>query len=168
MHKIGENVLYGSGGVMTVVDIREESVGDQPRSYYVMRAATGRSESLVFVPTDNEKLTDSMHSLLSREEIESLLSLSVDSSRIEWNDNSRSRTEYFKRIIESGDRSMMLSMIRAIYESGLRRTEAGKKNFLADETVKQKAERLLATEISIVLGITEDEALERIKSIIEN
>ena len=49
MHKIGENVLYGSNGVMTVVDIREETIGDLPRRYYVMRAATGHSESLVFV-----------------------------------------------------------------------------------------------------------------------
>ena len=168
MHKIGENILYGSSGVMTVVDIREETIGDQPRSYYVLRAATGHSESLVFVPTDNEKLTAAMYLLLSPEDIETLFNSNVDPSVIEWNDNSRSRTEYFKRIMESGDRAMMLAMIRAIYESGIRRIEAGKKNFLADESVKQKTERLLATEFSIVLGITEDEALERIKSKIES
>ncbi len=167
MHKIGEKVLYGSNGVMTVVDIREESIGDAPRSYYVLRAATGRSESLVFVPTDNERLTDAMHPLLSSEEISLLLTSPADSSGIEWNDNSRARTEYFKRIMESGDRAGMMSMIRAIHECGLRRTEAGKKNFLSDESVRQKAERLLATEFSIVLGIPEEEALERIKSNIE-
>lgn len=168
MHKIGENILYGSNGVMTVVDIREEYVGDQPRSYYVMRAATGRSESLVFVPTDNDRLIGTMYSLLSREELEGILNSPVDSARIEWNESSRARTEYFKRIMESGDRSMIISMIRAIYECGIRRTEIGKKNFLADETVKQKAEKLLATEISIVFGISEDEAIGKIRSKIEN
>ena len=28
MHKIGDNLIYGSNGVMSVVDIREEQVGD--------------------------------------------------------------------------------------------------------------------------------------------
>ena len=163
MYKIGENLLYGSSGVMSVVDIREEHVGDAPRSYYVLRSALGRSESLVFVPTDNEKLTSFMHPLLTKEEIAALMSESIDLSLIQWNDNSRARTEYFKRILESGDRRAILAMMRAIYESGVKRLEIGKKNFLSDENVSQKAEKLLASEISVVLGIDELEAFDLIQ-----
>lgn len=168
MHKIGENVLYGSNGVMTVVDIREETIGDLPRRYYVMRAATGRSESLVFVPTDNEKLTFAMHSLLTKDEISELLSLDGEFKEIEWIENNRARTEYFKRIMESGDRAGMIAMMRAIHESGVRRIESGKKNYLSDESLKQKAEKLLATELSIVLAISDDEALSLIKAKVES
>lgn len=167
MHQIGKNVLYGSNGVMTVVDIREEYVGDQPRSYYVLRSAVGRSESLVFVPTDNERLTSAMYPLLSKEEILALLSDDAEIPAIEWVDNNRARTEYFKRIMESGNRAHMLSMMRAIHESGLRRTEAGKKNFLSDESTRQKMEKLLSVEFSIVLGISDDEALSLIRAKIE-
>ena len=167
MHKIGENFLYSSNGVMTVVDIREEAVGNQPRSYYVMRSVIGNSDSLFFVPTDNEKLTSAMYPLLTRENITELLDLPIDSSAIEWNDNSRARTEYFKRIMESGDRTAIMAMIRVIYESGLRRTKIGKKNFLSDEGIRHKAEKMLAVEFSIVLGITEDEALDKIRAKIE-
>ncbi len=168
MYKIGENLVYASNGVMCVVDIRDEQIGDTSRSYYVLRSAFGKSESLVFVPTDNDRLTSLMHPILTREEAEKFLSLPIDLSLIEWNENSRARTEYFKRVIESGERARILAMIRAIYESGLRREAQGKKNFLSDETVKQRAEKLLSSELSIVLSISEDEALALIKNKVEN
>ena len=164
MHKIGDNLIYGSNGVMSVVDIREEQIGDLARSYYVLRAANGRSESLVFVPTDNERLTSLMHPILTRSEADSLLSSPIDTAQIEWSDNSRARTEYFKRIIESGDRSKIFAMIRAIYESGLRREESGKKNYLSDETVSQRAQKLISTELSLVLGISEEESAQLVEA----
>ena len=167
MYKIGDNLLYGSSGVMTVVDIREEHIGDAPRSYYVLRSALGRSESLVFVPTDNERLTSFMYPLLTEDEISLLLSQPIDTQTIKWNENSRARTEYFKRILESGDRRAILAMMRVIYESGIKRIEIGKKNFLADENISQKAEKLLASEISVVMGTDESSALEKVKKKIE-
>lgn len=167
MHRIGENVLYGSNGVMTVVDIREEQVADVSRSYYVLRSASGNSESLVFVPMDNERLTSFMHALLTADEIKSVLDSAIDTSRVEWSVNSRARTEYFKRVMESGNRTLMLAMIRAIHESGLKRLDLGKKNFLADENVKQRTEKLLASEFSLVLQIDESEALELIRQKVE-
>ena len=167
MHNIGENVLYGSNGVMTVVDIREEQVADVCRSYYVLSSVSGRSESLVFVPTDNERLTSFMHTLLTADEIKAVLDSPIDTSLIEWNDNSRARTEYFKRVMESGDRALMLAMIRAIHESGLKRLDIGKKNFLADENVKQRTEKLLASEFALVLGLDEGAALELVKEKVE-
>ena len=51
--KIGDKVLYGANGVMTIVDIREESVADVCRNYYVLSSALGKNESLTFVPADN-------------------------------------------------------------------------------------------------------------------
>ena len=168
MYKIGDNLLYGSNGVMQVVDIREEEACDQLRSYYVLRAATGRSESLVFVPTDNERLSSLMHPLLTREGVNALLGEAIDASVIEWNENSRARTESFKRIIESGDRRKILAMMRSIYESGIRREELGKKNYIADEAIKQKAEKLLSVELSVVLSVTEEEALALIKNKVES
>lgn len=168
MYKIGENLVYASNGVMCVVDIRDEQIGDTSRSYYVLRSAFGKSESLVFVPTDNDRLTSLMHPILTRDEAEKFLSLPINLSLIEWNENSRARTEYFKRVIESGERARILAMIRAIYESGLRREAQGKKNFLSDETVKQRAEKLLSSELSIVLSISEDETLALIKNKVEN
>ena len=157
MYSIGDNVLYGANGVMTVVDIRDELVGTVPHRYYVLRAYGSRAESLIYVPVANEKLVAAMRPLLTADEAKSLMAADTDLPSIEWVKDNRARAERFKGIIESGDRAAMLSMIRAIHASGLERERAGKKNYLTDENAKQKAERILSTELSIVLGICEDE-----------
>ena len=157
MHKIGDKILYGSNGVMTVVDIREEAVGDTHRSYYVLRSAVRRSDSLTYVPTDNERLVEAMRPLLTRDQIVELIRSAKDLPPIDWVPENRARSEYFKRIMESGDREKMVSMIYAIIENGKRREAEGKKNFLSDENAKAKAEYLLHTEMSVVLGIPEDD-----------
>ena len=74
MRNIGEYVLYGAAGVMTIVDIREESIGDISRSYYVLRSASSRTDSLTFVPADNEKLVGAMRPLLTADELDRLIS----------------------------------------------------------------------------------------------
>ena len=157
MHKIGENVVYGSNGVMTIVDIREERFGADLRSYYVLRECGSRSESLTFVPTDNEKLVSQMRPLLTKEEIVAVIRTSRTSPDCEWAKDSRSRTECFRQIMESGDRVKIISMIRTIYNAGIRREDEGKKNFLSDENAMHKAEKLIYSEFSLVLGIPEEE-----------
>ena len=167
MHKIGENVVYGGNGVMTVVDIREERFGDSLRSYYVLREVGAHSESLTFVPTDNEKLVSQMRVLLTKNEIIEVLHSAKNTPDCEWAKDSRSRTECFKRIMESGDRAKIVSMIRTIYNAGLRREDEGKKNFISDENAMHKAEKLLYSEFSLVLGIPEEEVPEFIKEEME-
>lgn len=157
MHKIGDKIMYGAGGVMTIVDIREESVGDVSRCYYILRPTLARVESFTYVPVDNEKLVSAMRPLLSVEEIISLIRSAKDMSPIDWVNENRARQEYFKKIMESGDRAKLIAMIRAIDENGMRREAEGKKNFLSDENARAKAEKLLHSEFSVVLGIPEEE-----------
>ncbi len=166
MHKIGDNIMYGANGVMTIVDIREESIGDISRSYYVLRPASSRSDSLTFVPTENEKLVEAMRPLLTRDEVISLIKEMKNPKPIEWINENRPRSEAFKRIMESGDREMMVAMIHAIDENAKRREAEGKKNFLSDENAKQKAQKLLYSEFSIVLEIAEDAIPEFVENII--
>ena len=157
MYHIGDNVLYGSNGVMTVVDIREELVGAESRRYYVMRAYGSRGESLIYVPCDNEKLVSAMRPLLTEDEARDFIEGRVELPEIEWVSENRARGERFKAIVESGDRAAMLAMIKAVHLSGLVREREGKKNYLTDEGLKQKAERILSTELSLVLGVDESE-----------
>ena len=68
MHRIGDKIIYGAFGVMTIVDIREESALDVSRSYYVLKPTLSSSESLTFVPTGNERLVSFMRPLMTRDE----------------------------------------------------------------------------------------------------
>ena len=164
MHHIGDKIMYGAAGVMTIVDIREESFGDACRSYYVLVPTVSRVESQTFVPTENERLVAAMRPLLTKDEIISLYTGSATLPEIKWIPENRVRQEYFKRLMESGDRGAMLSMIRAIDESAARREAEGKKGFVTDENAKVKAVKLLHSEIAVVFGIAE----ERVLSFIEN
>ena len=59
-----------------------------------------------------------------------------------------------------GDREGMISVIKAVYENGVKRHEEGKKNYLADENIMRKAEKVIYSELSIVLGIPENEVAD--------
>lgn len=166
MHKIGDNIMYGANGVMTIVDIRDESIGDISRSYYVLRPMSSRSDSLTFVPTDNEGLVANMRPLLTKDQVVALVHEMKNPKPIKWINENRPRSDAFKKIMESGDREMMVSMIHAICENAKRREAEGKKNFLSDENAKQKAEKLLYSEFSIVLGIPEEEVPAFIENLI--
>lgn len=157
MYKAGDNVIYGANGVMSIVDIREESIGDGVRSYYVLRPISVRSDSFTFVPVDNENLVSLMRPLLSKDEIISEIKRAGELPECEWNIDNRRRADSFKKILESGNRAEILAMVRTIYNAGKRRELEGKKNFLADDMVMKRAEKLIASEISVVLGISEEE-----------
>ena len=50
-----------------------------------------------------------------------------------------------------------MAIIDAIMRSGKRRNDEGKKNYLSDENIMRKAEKIVHLEFSLVLGIPEEE-----------
>ena len=164
MHKIGEKVVYGSFGVMEIVDKRIEKVIDISREYYILESVGGGGGSQTFVPVDNEKLVANMRPLLTKEEVIEFVR-SLDSVQpAEWISDNRARSERFKSLIESGDRAGMVSMIKLVRLTGIRRAEEGKKNYLVDENAMNKAEKLLNSEIATVMGISLEEVPDFIKN----
>lgn len=164
MHKVGDKVLYGTSGVMLIADIREESVCDVTRSYYVLRELSGRGGETL-IPTDSDSLVSRMRPLLKREEIDEMIRLAKAAPEAEWIKDNRTRAEKFKKIILSGDRTALIAMINSIYIAGMKRTEQGKKNYLSDESAMRKAEKLLYSEISAVCGIAEEDVPEYIANL---
>ena len=160
MHNIGDIIVYGSSGVMRIVDIRDEVIGGDVRKYYVLCSNVTSLNSQTFVPVDNERLVSQMRPLLTKREVLDILHNIESYPEPKWIPENRARTENFKTILESGDRGRILAMIRSIYKTGLRRVEEGKKNYLSDENIMNKAEKILYAEFSIALGIPEEEVPE--------
>ncbi|MBQ8321518.1 MAG: hypothetical protein IJX92_04065 [Clostridia bacterium] len=167
MYSVGENILYGSGGVMRVVDVREENITGEKKNYYVLRAVGAHEDSLTYVPVDNEKLTSMMYPLMTKGEIDALLKRVACEDEEEWLADSRQRGESFKRIMDSGDRVKLMRMIRSIHSAAKKRSLEGKKNYLSDENAMRKAKKLLYSEFSVVLGIPEDDVEDFITREIE-
>lgn len=167
MYNIGDSVVYGANGVMTVIDMRDEAFGDSVRSYYVLKAPADNTGALTFVPVDNEKLVSAMRPLLTVDEIRELI-LSADSiPLLEWVEDNRARSEQLKKMVELGDRAKLISLIKSVCATGVRRIAEGKKNYLADEAAMRKAEHVLYSEIAAVVGIAEEDVPKYIAGIRE-
>ena len=165
MYTVGDKVIYGALGVMQITDITEQSVGDVMRKYYVMKEYSSPSSSLTYVPLDNEILVSQMKPLLTKDEIVDVVRTAKTSAELEWIEDNRARSESYKKILSSSDRVNMLRMIDLVYKTGIRREEEGKKNYIADENSMRKAEKIIATEFSLVLGIPESDVHAYIESI---
>lgn len=157
MYKVGDRIVYGQAGVMTVVDIRDETVLNEKKTYFVLRAFDAGEGTLTFVPTDNEMLISLMRPLMTKEEIEKTITAVKESPDFQWIEDSRVRSLSFKKIADSSDFIEILRMIRAIEERIEMRGEMGKKSYLSDEVILKKAKKRIYSEFSVVLGLDYDQ-----------
>ena len=164
MFNIGDMVVYGINGVFNIDDIREESVLGNSVNYYVLQPLTDRNASLVFVPVANEALTAEMRPIVSKDRANAIILSIPTVAPAEWCEDNRRRQEGFKATIKSGDHTALIAMIKSIIEFGKRRLAIGKKNYLVDENVMKKAEKLLASEFSLAMGEEESEVAQRIEA----
>ena len=164
MYSIGDKVVYGALGVMEILDITEQVMDDVARKYYVLKEYDSRSTSLTYVPLDNEALVGQMQPLLTEDEIVEVVRAAKSSPLLDWIEDNRARSEYYKKLLGTADRVKLLCMINTVIETGIRREAEGKKNYIADENSMNRAKKLIATEFSLVLGISESEVEEYIKS----
>ena len=67
MFQVNDMVLYGTNGVCRVVDIDERDCGGRMVEYYILKPIYA-SNSTVFVPVNNEKLTSKMRYVLTEAE----------------------------------------------------------------------------------------------------
>ncbi len=165
MYCTGDKVVYGALGVMEIIEITDQTVGEITRKYYVMKEYSSNSPSLTYVPLDNETLTSQMKPLLTRDEIIEVIRKAKNSPPLEWIEDNRARSEAYKKILSTADRALMLSMIDSVYKTGIRREEEGKKNYIADENSMRRAEKLINSEFALVLGIPESDVPEFIKNV---
>lgn len=152
-YNVGDGLVYGITGVVEIVDIRYESITGEPREYYVLTEYGSKGGGYTFVPTNSEKLVGMMRPLIAREEAMRLIESASALPELEWSRDNRVRNEKFRKVMESGDHEKMISMIKTIYLAGKKRSAEGKKNYLSDEHAMHKAEKLLYSELGIVLGI---------------
>ena len=149
---IGDNVVYGTNGVCSVYDIREEDFGTGKKKYYVLHSETQKTGADIFVPEDSDVLMGRIKELLSPEEIYKFID-SIPDENMSWIDDSRVRSLEFEKIISSGDRKGLIKLIKAIYEKKSELAGHGAKIGVADERVMRTAERMLYEEFAAVLDI---------------
>ncbi len=163
MFEVGTYVLYGTTGVCRIAQIRRESFSGETKEYYILTPVDNPGMT-IYVPTDAELLMAQMKHLLSRGEMETLIRAIPQVDTVEWIDDPRTRNEMFRQILQSGDRRRLLQLLKTIRCRRQEQAALGRKLYLADETVFQKAEHLLYGEIATILQIRPEEVQNFIRS----
>ncbi|MGN0594368.1 MAG: CarD family transcriptional regulator [Hominimerdicola sp.] len=158
MYSIGDVVAYGTTGVCRIDGECEQKAKDGVRKYLVLKPMH-QANSTVYVPMDNENLMAKLKKLLTREDIENIISAAAD-EEAEWISNDTERVTRFREILNSGDRYQLMRMVRVLYKQQCKRFSSGKRLHASDETLFREAERILFDEFAVVLGIPTDKVMD--------
>lgn len=165
MYQIGDQVVYGVHGVCRVTDMEKQLVSKKLVTYLVLEPS-GQEGSRYLVPTSSEAAMSKLKPILSPAELETLLK-SSKVRKDNWIQEENLRKQTYRELIVSGDRAELVGMIHTLYRHKKAQSQMGKKVHLADENFLRDAEKILASEISVVMGITIDDAKNYMRTILK-
>ena len=165
IYKLNDYVTYRKNGVCQIVDITEQNfAGQGKRQYYVLKSVYDDNKK-VFVPIGSA-LEDEIQNVLSVEEIHAIIDGSKNIENM-WIDDCRSRSNVFEEIIESGDKSKMLWLIKAVSDYKTIVEEQKKKMKATDMKYMALAEGIIAGDFAFVLNLEKNQVMDYIKEYLE-
>lgn len=162
MFQIGERVVYGFHGVCKVVDL-EERVVDRKKVVYMVLEPMGQGNAKFYIPTHNAVAMTKIKRILSREELEDLLQSDAVRNG-SWIAEENLRKQMYRELISKGERENLMQMVRCIYQYKAEQAAAGKRCHLCDDNFLRDAERLLTSEIAMILELDPEQAKQYLRS----
>ena len=161
MLQVGSQVVYGIHGVCCIIDVEVRRVDRKKVEYFVLEP-NDQPGARFYVPTQNQVALSKLRPLLTREALDALL-VSDDTHRECWIPEENLRKQKYRELINGGDRAALISMIRALQQHKESQLAAGRKFHLSDENFLRDAEKMLRSEFSYVLGMSQAEVSAYIK-----
>ena len=155
MLQVGSQVVYGIHGVCSIVDVEIRRVDRKKVEYFVLEPRE-QPGTRYYVPTQNQVALSKLRPMLTRAELDEHL-VSVQTQQDSWIADENLRKQYYRELINSGDRVALIGMIRALHGHKESQLAAGRKFHLCDENFLRDAQKLLNSEFSLVLGIPQAE-----------
>lgn len=156
MFQIGDQVVYSVHGVCRVVELEERIVERKTVSYLVLEPV-GQGGAKYLVPTSNAAAMTKLKRILTREELEALL-CSEEVHTDGWIKDENLRKQTYRELIRSADRGKLLCMVRTLYRHKAAQTAMGRKCHMCDDNFLRDAEKLLVSEVSVIMDITMEQA----------
>ncbi len=141
MFQVGDQVVYGIHGVCRILDLEERRIDRKKVSYFVLEPAD-QSGARFYVPSENPAALAKLRPVLSKSELEQLLS-SDEVREDHWISDENARKQRYRELIGSQDRKELLCMINSLHRHKKEQQEAGRKFHLCDENFLRDAEKLL-------------------------
>ena len=166
MFQVGDRVVYSIHGVCEIKDSEIHKVDGKNVTYLVLEPV-GQPGSRYMVPTHNAVAMGKVKQLLTREELECMM----HSEKVHmdcWIQDEATRKQTYRELISSGEREKIMSMMCALYRHKSEQTAAGRKVHLCDENFLRDAEKLLISEVSVVMDLDVDGAKQFIRTTLKN
>lgn len=155
MYKASDLVVYGIHGVCTVVELESKNVDGKTAEYYVLEPVY-QPGSRYYIPTQNPIAVSKMSAIMSREELNTMLSDPELRSPC-WINEENIRKQRYKDLICGGDRRALIQMIHTLVLRKDFCAASGKKFHQCDENFLKDAQKRMDCEISIVLDIPQSD-----------
>ena len=165
MYKTGDTVIYGTQGVCRIEGVQTKRIRGEYVDYLVLRPVYDKN-STVFVPKNNEKLLSKMRDILSADEIYRIIKELPEEDPV-WIEDDNIRKARYQEIIDEGDRSRIMRIIKTLYSHRKKQEEKGRRLHQADEYILKQAEKLLHNEFALVLDISPEEVVPFIMKQVE-
>ncbi len=162
MYQSGDWVVYGIHGVCRVIGTEKQLVNRKRTEFLVLQPTSG-SESRFYLPTGNPSAMGKLKNVLSAEELKELLASDLVRQEC-WIREENLRKQRYRDLISSGDRISVLQMIHALYRYKEDQLSAGKKFHQCDDNFLRDAEKLMISEISLVLEMSREDARDYLRS----
>lgn len=162
MYQVGDQVVYGMHGVCCVLEEEKKTVDRKVVTYLVLEPV-GQAGSRFLVPTHNAVAMGKIRPMLTKEELDAMLS-SPEVRADGWVKDESQRKQLYRELIGSCDRVRLAQMVRTLHRHRTAQAAAGRKVHLCDDNFLRDAEKLLVSEAAVVLGYDQDMAKQYIRS----
>lgn len=155
MYKIGDYVVKPSSGVCRVDNIMHLDMSgvDRNRLYYLL-VPVNDENGKIYYPVDS--LAQQIRKVMTSQEAHELIERIPDIQEISIS-NDKLREQKYKEVVKSIEPESLLSIIKTTYLRKKDRLQKGKKNTVADENYLNLAEKMLFSELCLVLGKDKEE-----------
>lgn len=159
MYQIGSFISYCGQGVCRIDDIRKMNFGKGEQDYLVI-APIVSSGATIYLAADNPKARTKIRPILTKEEIDAILS-GVRKERMVWVNDRKARLSQFQQILSQSEPRGLILMAACLQQ---RKEEKGLPSSELD--LLHKAENMIDQEFAFVLDLPKQDIrqyiLERI------
>ena len=166
MYKVGDVIIYTLFGICKITEETERPFNGQLNKFFILEPLSNQKTKMT-VPQDNPIILARLHSLLSIEEVNTLIQ-EIPFIEPIWIDNDNQRKREFSDIIKSGDQAKILQIMKSIYTHSLGLKDKGRKLHVSDEQCMKDGEKLILDEFSYVLNKDRNDLLIEIKAKFDN
>lgn len=154
MYQVGQKIVYGIHGVCSIVDLAEKRIDKKTICYFVLEPVD-QPGSRYYLPSENQAALAKIRPLCTKEQLLAMLSTPISPDI--WIQDENKRKQYYRELICSVDLKAMVDMVRLLRIHRQQQMELGRKFHLCDENFLRDAQRILTTEIAMVMGIPADQ-----------